>query len=247
MAYQTEDEQLESLKRWFRDNGRALVTGLVVAGLLVFGGFSWQQRQLRQQEGASVEYQNLIEAIRQLETKPGPEAVATANHLADTLKKDFSGTTYAQFAALFKAKLAIQNSDLGAAEAELRWVLDRKPTNEIKWLAQLRLARVLQAKGDSKGALALLDEKSAGGYAAAVLQVKGDIANANGDFAAARSAYEQAQELQRKQTNPVNDPLLEMKLRDLADSSSAKANDADAVTRALDGAAGKSSTDSEQR
>lgn len=228
MAYQSEDEQLEAIKRWFRENGRALVTGLVVAGLLVFGIFSWQQRHAQQQHGASIAYMSLIEAIRQLETKPGDEAFKTASHLADTLKKDFESTTYAQFAALFKARLAIQDNDLGAAEAELRWVLDHKPTNEIKWLAQLRLARVLHAKGDSKGALALLDEKAAGGYAAAVLQVKGDIANASGDFASARAAYEQAQELQRKQTNPVSDPLLEMKLRDLT-------------------GAGASSTDSEQR
>jgi predicted negative regulator of RcsB-dependent stress response len=136
--------------------------------------------------------------------------------LADTLKADFAATTYAQFGALFKAKLAVQNNDLAQAESELRWVLEHKPAQEIKLLAQLRLARVLHAKDDNAGALALLDEKTAGGYAAAFLQLKGDIANAGGDFAAARSAYEQAQELERKQANPVNDPLLEMKLRDLS-------------------------------
>jgi len=215
-VYQSEDEQIEAVKKWFRDYGKALVTGILVAGLLVFGGYSWQQRQHQQQEVASVDYQNLIETMRQLEIKSTPETLATAKHLADTLKKDFSSTTYAQFAALFKAKLAVQNGDLGAAEEELRWVLDHKPTAEIKWLAQLRLARVLHAKGDSKNALALLDENAAGGYAAAVLQVKGDIANASGDVAGARSAYQKARELESKQVNPSNDPLLEMKLRDLS-------------------------------
>jgi predicted negative regulator of RcsB-dependent stress response len=214
-VYQSEDEQIEAVKKWFRDYGKALVTGILVAGVLVFGGYSWQQRQHNQQEVASVEYQNLMEAMRQVDIKSTPETLATAKHLADTLKKDFSATTYAQFAALFKAKLAVQESDLGAAEAELRWVLDHKPAAEIKWLAQLRLARVLHAKGDSKSALALLDENAAGGYAAAVLQVKGDIANASGDVAAARSAYQKARELESKQVNPSNDPLLEMKLRDL--------------------------------
>ncbi len=215
-VYQSEDEQIEALKKWFRENGRAVLTGVLVAGLMVFAGFSWQQRQHRQQETASIDYQNLIEAIQQLENKSTPEGLATARHLAETLKSDFSSTTYAQFAALFKTKLAMQNNDLAQAETELRWVLEHKPATEIKLLTQLRLARVLHAKGDNAGALALLDENTAGGYAAAFLQLKGDIANASGDVAAARSAYEKAQELERKQTNPVNDPLLEMKLRDLA-------------------------------
>jgi predicted negative regulator of RcsB-dependent stress response len=214
-VYQSEDEQIEAVKKWFRDYGKAVITGIVVAGLLVFGAYSWQQRQHHQREVASVDYQNLIETMRQLEIKSTPETRATAKHLADTLKKDFSATTYAQFAALFKAKLAVQDADLGEAETELRWVLEHKPSLQIKWLAQLRLARVLQAKGDSKGALALLDESAAGGYAAAVMQVKGDIANATGDVAAARAAYQKARELEDKQANPLNDPLLEMKLRDL--------------------------------
>lgn len=214
-VYQSEDEQIEAVKKWFRDYGKTVVTGIVVAGLLVFGAYSWQQRQHHQQEVASVDYQNLIETMRQLEIKSTPETRATAKHLADTLKKDFSTTTYAQFAALFKAKLAVQDADLGDAETELRWVLEHKPSLQIQWLAQLRLARVLQAKGDSKGALALLDENAAGGYAAAVMQVKGDIANASGDVAAARAAYQKARELEDKQANPLNDPLLEMKLRDL--------------------------------
>ncbi|HSB97208.1 MAG TPA: tetratricopeptide repeat protein [Spongiibacteraceae bacterium] len=215
-VYQSEDEQVEALKKWFRENGRAVLTGLALVGLLVFGGYSWQQRQHRQQELASVDYQNLIQAIQQLETKATPEALATARHLADTLKTDFSSTTYAQFAALFKAKMAVQSNSLDDAEAELRWALAHKPAAEIKLLTQLRLARVLHAKGDNAGALALLDETTAGGYASAFLQMKGDIANASGDFVAARGAYEKAQELERKQTNPVNDPLLDMKLRDLA-------------------------------
>jgi predicted negative regulator of RcsB-dependent stress response len=214
-VYQTEDEQLEAVKKWFRDYGKMVVTAVVVVALLIFGGYSWQQRQHHQQEAASVDYQNLIETMRKLEVQSTPEALATAKHLADTLKKDYSTTTYAQFAALFKARLAVQAGDLGEAEAELRWVLDHKPAQEIKWLAQLRLARVLYAKGDSKGALALLDENAAGGYAAAVLQVKGDIASAGGDAAGARAAYQKARELESKQVNPANDPLLEMKLRDL--------------------------------
>lgn len=214
-TYKTEDEQLESLKKWMRDNGRHVLIGILSIAVVVFGAYSWQQRQQHQRDGASVEYQNLLQAIRVADNNASKESVATARHLADTLKDQYGATTYAQFAALFKARLAVQENDLAQAESELRWVLAQKPEIDLKALTQLRLARVLQAKGDADGALALLDESGAGSYAASYAQLKGDIALAKGDSSGARAAYERAQEFERKMTTPINDPLLEMKLRDL--------------------------------
>jgi len=219
-VYKTEDEQLEALKRWMRDHGRSVLTGVLVAVLLVVGGYSWKQRQLRDQETASLEYQTLIEAARQYEQQQTKEMAATARHVADTLKNDYAGTTYAQFAALFKAKLAVEDNDLAQAESELHWVLDHKPTPDVAAVTRLRLARVLHAKKDDDAALALLnDEKSVGSYAFAYAQLKGDIQLARGDSAAARAEYQRAQELERKLATPINDPLLEMKLRDLEPTS----------------------------
>lgn len=218
MAYQTEDEQIEAIKAWFRENGRHLLTGMLVAAVAAFGIFSWQQRQQHRADSASADYQNLLQAMRALDTGDAAKAkeqLATARHLADTLKTDFDSSTYAQFAALFKAKLAVDENDLAQAETELKWVLEHKPADEIKALAKLRLARVLHAKGDDDGALAQLDEQAAGSYASAYLQLKGDIAQARGDIEAARAAYVRAQELEKQMSSPINDPLLEMKLRDL--------------------------------
>jgi predicted negative regulator of RcsB-dependent stress response len=222
-VYKTEDEQLESLKRWMRDNGRNALTAVLVAVLVVVGAYSWKQRELRLQETASLEYQGLADAVRQLEQQPNPnkELATTAQHIADMLKTEYPNTTYAKFAALFKAKLAVRDNDLVQAESELRWVLDRKPTPELAALTKLRLARVLHAKGDDDAALALLDDASAGSYAFTYEQLKGDIALARGDSNAARAAYEKAQELERKLQVPVNDPLLEIKLRDLEGGAAA--------------------------
>ena len=219
-TYQTEEEQLEAIKKWFRENGRHLVTGMLVAAVAAFGIYSWQQRQQHRAETASVDYQNLLQALRVLDINANDpsktkEHIATARYLADTLKTDFESSTYAQFAALFKAKLAVDENDLAQAETELKWVLAHKPVAEIRAMAQLRLARVLHAKGDDDGALAQLDESVAGSYASAYLQLKGDIALARGDAEAARAAYQRAQESEKAMSSPVNDPLLEMKLRDL--------------------------------
>lgn len=220
MSYQSEEEQIEALKKWFRENGRHLLIGMLVAVVAAFGIFSWQQRQQHRENTASVNYQNLLDTMRALDANATDaaktkEQLATARHLAEALKNDFESSTYAQFAALFKAKLAVDENDLAQAEAELKWVLEHKPDAEIKALAQLRLARILFAKGDNEGALAQLDEKSAGSYAGAYLQLKGDIAQARGDVEAARAAYVRAQELEKQMSSPISDPLLEMKLRDL--------------------------------
>lgn len=214
-AYQTEEEQLEALKRWFRDNGRHLVTGVLLIAVTTFGIYSWQQRQAHRREAASIEYQNLLQAMHAVQTDSSKERLATARHLADALKSDYESSIYAQFGALFKAELAVGAGDLANAEAELQWVLAHKPSAEMRALTQLRLARVLHAKGDDKAALAQLDEAKAGGYAGAYEQLKGDIALARGDSEAARAAYTRAQELEKKMSSPITDPVLEMKLRDL--------------------------------
>ena len=195
------------------------MTGVLIAAVAAFGVYSWKQRQLHQTTNASIEYQNLLHAAQQAESNPNKETLATAQHFADSLKNDFTGTTYAQFAALFKAKLAVQSNDLAQAESELRWVLEHKPSVDIKALTTLRLARVILAKGDTAAALALLndksDDKDTGSYAAGYAQLRGDIAFSAGDTERARTEFEKAQQIESKMTQPANDPLLEMKLRDL--------------------------------
>ena len=213
-VYKTEEEQLEAFKRWLRDNGRQVLLGILTAAVVAFGIYSWQQRQMHQREAASIAYENLLHAARQLDAQNDNDTLATAQHLADSLKSDFANSAYAQFAALFNAKIAVQQNDLARAESELRWVLDHKPVQEIKATTQLRLARVLHAKGDDNGALALLDG-DVGSYGAAYLQLRGDIELARGNIGASKAAYAKAQELERKMTTPINDPLLDMKLRDL--------------------------------
>ena len=214
-VYRTEEEQLEAIKRWLRQNGPALLVGILLAVVAVVGWTTWQKRQHGDLEAASVHYQSLLEAIRELDRQPTPELQTTARHLADTLRKDYDGTTYAQFAALLRARLAVQDKDLATAESELRWVLDQRPDAGLADVTGYRLARVLHAKGDDDAALKLIDEGAKGGYAQAYEKLRGDILLARGDATAARAAYEKAQRLQSELEQPVNDPLLEIKLQDL--------------------------------
>ncbi len=214
-VYKTEEEQLEQLKSWLRDNGRSIVLGIVVAAAVVFGWRGWQAQQRAQVELASAQFQGLLESMRQLERSPQPvvEQVTTANTLADGIKRDFPRSTYAQLAALLKAQLAVSGDELTLAEQELNWVLAQKPTVEIATLARLRLARVLHAAGKNDEALAQLHD--GGSYAFAYEQVRGDILLAKGDAVGAREAYQRSKTLAAAMREPMSDPLLDVKLRDL--------------------------------
>jgi predicted negative regulator of RcsB-dependent stress response len=122
-----------------------------------------------------------------------PEQLKIAQQLAEQLKADYAGSTYAQFAALHLARVAVGDNDLAGAQAELRWVLSKADKgSDIASIAQLRLARVLAASGESEQALAILDEGAAGAYRASYGVARGDILLSLGRAQEASEAYSSA-------------------------------------------------------
>ena len=148
----------------------------------------------------------------------------TAEHLANTLKDGFSGHSYAQYAALIQAKYAVNDGDYDAAEAELNWVLAQGPDAAIKAQTQLRLARVQFAKGELDAAMVIAEGLKDGSAAVQALELQGDVMRAQGDKAAALEAYRQADAINRQQENPLNNPLLKMKINSLAAEQGADKN-----------------------
>jgi predicted negative regulator of RcsB-dependent stress response len=69
-SYRTEEEQLEALKRWWQENGRGIVLGVVLALGLGFGWQAWQTNQQTAAENASILYQQLLQAL----ASPDPNA-----------------------------------------------------------------------------------------------------------------------------------------------------------------------------
>ena len=82
--------------------------------------------------------------------------------LAETLKQDYSDTQYAFYAALIKAKLAVESTDLTAAAVELQWAMDNADETVNENIARLRLARVEAAAGNLDTALQLVQGVDAG-------------------------------------------------------------------------------------
>ena len=136
------------------------------------------------------------------------------NHLVEQLKSEHTDTQYAVFAALFEAKLAVENGDTETAETALRWALSNNKTEPNRLIIQLRLARVLAMKGDHQGALVMIEKIDAGAQTSAYEELKGDLYLALDQKDKARSAYRKA--LDAAGADVQQRPLLKMKFDNLA-------------------------------
>lgn len=200
----TEEEQVEAIKNWWKKNGSSLLLGIALAVALVLGWQAWQRYQANKATEASVNYQNLVDAVLAVRGAPdASEQRATAEHLATTLKGEFADSGYASMAALLMARVAVDAGDLEAALSELDWVREHAEQNALKQLALLRAARIKLAQGDAGAAAALLDGADERYYAAAVNELRGDVFVAMGQQAQARQAYERALETAGRQAQPI--------------------------------------------
>jgi len=183
---ETEDQQLEDLKKWWKENGSSIITGVVLGLAILFGTRSWFAWQERTAQNASVIY-----SVMMKEAESGNTSVASEN--AATLIADYSSTPYASIASLLLARYRIEENALDAAKAQLQWVLDNESSDDIRTTAQIRLARVLVGQADYDGALALLDAIETGaGQQGLVSEVRGDIYSQRGDSQQAADAYSAA-------------------------------------------------------
>ncbi len=212
-AYRTDEEQVEALKKWWKENGVSIVISVLLAVSAVFGWKAWQQNQQITLEAGSYAYQKLLEAVYAAESEPDDIKIATVDHLAQSLKDKHSGAAYAHFAAFFKAQQAVKDDDLSLAESELRWVLANDPVREVQLTAELRLAKVLFAQGNVSKALEILDRGTeASAFAPAFLEAKGDILLSQGDYQQAVEAYTQSQ----KKVESLKMPNLQVLVSKLA-------------------------------
>jgi len=219
----TEEEQLEVMKRWWKEHGKTIVVASVIAIAGYFGFTSWQDHKRQQAESASEVYEQLIKLADFTPGKVLSEADhATFKHLAQELKDGNSHSMYAHSAAFFLAKLAVTDEKLDEAAAELKWILSAKPEVATEQLARLRLARVLTAQKSYDEALAQLSPEPAAAFASDYAEAGGDILKLQGDLAAARTAYERALNTSDPQQQERY-MLLQMKVDDLKTSESAPA------------------------
>ncbi len=205
-VYSTDEEKVEALKKWWKDNGRSLIIGVALGLAAVFGWRYWTQYHHQQAEQASNMYSNMIGAMN----AGKPEA---AMQMGEQLISHHAGSTYAVYAALGIAKMRLEQGEAQAAATQLEWALQHTSSDSLKDIARLRLARALLAQGKADAALQRLKGMEQGGFSAEYQDVLGDIYAAQGKPGQARAAYTKALG-QLKPGAPIR-TLVQMKLNDL--------------------------------
>lgn len=204
-VYANDEERLEALQRWWKENGTSIVAGILVGALAIAGWNLWQNNQRSVGLQASNVYQQLLLANREQRSE-------AAIKLSERLIQQYPATVYGDFARLFLARLRVEAGDLAAARKTLEEAMTRLQDDELRLLARLRLAQVLLALGEQDAALTQLDgvpEDKTGKFQGAYAELRGDVLVARGQPEQARAAYEKAR------TQGEASPLLKLKLTDL--------------------------------
>lgn len=205
-----DEEQLENLRQWWKENWVALAAGLGI-GIGAIGGWEGYKRWHEgRAETASQMYEDMKKAL-------AASKLDEAGQIVERLNADYAGTPYAAAASLRSAQAAVERGDLEGAAASLSWVIENADDEGLAQLARLRKARVLFAQNKHDEALATLSGE-AGSFASLYEELRGDVLLAKGDRPAARSAYEKA--LSAADETAANRSLLEQKLDDLAVAAS---------------------------
>jgi predicted negative regulator of RcsB-dependent stress response len=199
--YETEEQQIEAIKRFWKENGVALVIGafLGLGGLL---GWRWyNDSQIAAKEQASFAYEKASEELLK-----GEAGFSKAKTFID----GHSDTGYAMLIALEMAQQAIERKDLTEAAKQLEFVVSNAKLSAVQSVAQLRLARIQIEQGELELALTSADKVTDQAFKSQSQEIKGDVYQAQQLFDKARAAYSAALESNER------DQVLKMKLDNLA-------------------------------
>ena len=179
-------EQGEIVKKWLKENGSAIVMGLVIAFGGLFGFKQWQVWQVTSKQDAYAEFDVMSQllSVGQLDA-----AMSNFQNLAD----DYGKSPYTSLAALQMARARLEASQPDLAINHLRLVAEKGRPAAIRVVARERLARLLLDQGEAEEALNIINgQADLTGFEATYAEVRGDILVALDQPQEAIAAYQQA-------------------------------------------------------
>jgi len=206
MDYETEEQQLEAIKKWWKENSSMVVTGVAVGVAAIFGWQFYQTETVQHSEQASVLYEQV------LILSENPEKINDQLASANQLEADFSDTPYASLSALIIARQHIASGQIEKAQQQYQWVIDNAKQDELKYLAKIRLSRLLLSDNKIDQALVLLNETYPESFKEMVLELKGDALLIQGNKSRAKAAY-----IEAKMLSKGSNRWLQLKIDDIGD------------------------------
>ena len=161
-VYNTEEEQVQAIKKWWKENSVSIIAGIVI-GIAVLAGYKyWVESNKNQAQQASVIYSQILSSDDK------------ANN-TEILKAEYSNTPYAALAALLLAKDYVNTKEVDKAISQLNWAVNNNNDDAVKHVAQQRLARLYISTNKIELAEALLKGVKAEGFTAGYNEIRGDI------------------------------------------------------------------------
>ncbi|MEZ9944348.1 YfgM family protein [Vibrio breoganii] len=184
--YDSEEQQVEAIKDWWKENGKAVILGAVIGLGGLFGWRYYQDSVVEGQEAASDAYGKSIQALQ--------AQGLDATEQVQTFINDNADREYAVLAALQLSQAQVAAAEYKEALAQLEWAKANTKDDAIVPVITLRVARVKAETGDIDGAIADLSGMQVAGWEGRVAELKGDLLLRNGDSEGALTAYSEAQQ-----------------------------------------------------
>ena len=197
--FETEEQQVEAIKRFWKENGIAIVIGAVLGLGGLWGWRYYDESQITAKESASEAYQEMLVGLSADSTVADLEPFIQAN----------PGKTYTTLASLIAAQTAANQDDLAKAADLLSGAAANESDSALKDLVNIRLARAYYGLGENDQALATLANITTDAFVSAKEALRGDVLVAQQDFAGATAAYQASLEAK-------DDANVKMRLDDVA-------------------------------
>ncbi len=185
--YETEDEQLEAIKAWWKKNGSQLLT-VILIGVLAFSGWRyWTNTQWVESTNASSLFEVLQGSMQQ-------DKFGEVSREALKLIQEQPESPYAIGAAMLYAKYSLEKGEVEEAIKHLTWVSNTAEDTQLRNLALLRVARIQADKksfADAEQSLTTLAQANLNGAEKANFDyVSGLVALAQSKVDVAQQAFQ---------------------------------------------------------
>ena len=192
--YISDEEQIERIQKWFKQYGKSVFTGILMALIAFFGWQLWQNRQAK----ANVETMNQYQRILEDSSKATADKAAQSRFISNVqaLVQAHPDSVFALNALLLQAKITADQGEWAGAEKALTQAVTIKAKDQgLTTIAWLRLARVQVAQNKLDVALASLKNVTDPAFSASANELRGDILVQKNDVAGAKAAYQSAWDL----------------------------------------------------
>ena len=208
MDFETEEQQVEAIKKWWQENSKLVIVAVVAAIAVIGGNRFYDDYRQKQRDQASSRYEHILSDVQSGKGELNQQELSVNELLAEQ-----ADTPYAALSALMLAKEQGEKGELAKAEQQLQWVMEHARQNGLRVLARLRLARLLLAAKQYDQVKPILMAEYPVSFTALFEELKGDYYVASGDTAQARAAYDKA----LAAASGSASPWLKMKRDDLGD------------------------------